>query len=210
MRIVLLGPPGAGKGTQAARLAQALKLKHIATGDMLRSEAAAGTELGKLAKAYMDRGDLVPDNLIIGMIRQRLKSDGGMVLDGFPRTVAQAKALDQAFAEAGARLDRAVYFKADTEEIVKRLSGRTTCTGCQTPYNLNTAPPKKAGVCDNCGGKLVQREDDKPEAVRNRLKVYEQNTAPVLDYYRKAGRVREIDATGTMDQVHARLAAAVR
>jgi len=210
MRIVLLGPPGAGKGTQAARLALALKLVHVSTGDILRAEIAGGTELGKLAKSYMDRGDLVPDDVIIGMIRGRLKGGAGMVLDGFPRTVAQAQALDAAFAEAGLTLDRAVYFKVENEELVRRLSGRATCSGCQKPYNLSTAPPKKAGVCDSCGGKLVQRPDDQPDPVRRRLNVYSEQTAPVLDYYRKAGKVREINAAGGLDDVSARLSAAVR
>jgi adenylate kinase len=210
MRIVFLGPPGAGKGTQAARLAQALKLIHISTGDMLRAEVAAGSDLGKLAKAYMDRGELVPDDVIIGMIRNRLRQGSGMVLDGFPRTVAQAQALDRALSEAKSKIDRVIYFKADGEELVRRLSGRATCSKCQTPYNLNSAPPKKAGICDKCGSKLVQRDDDKPEAVRNRLKVYEKQTAPVLDYYRAAGTVHEINAIGTPDQVYARIEKAVK
>ncbi len=210
MRIVFLGPPGAGKGTQAARLAQALKLAHISTGDMLRAEVAANSNLGRLAKAYMDRGELVPDDVIIGMIQNRLRKGSGMVLDGFPRTVTQAEALDRALAEAKSNIDRVVYFKADGEELVRRLSGRATCSKCQTPYNLTSAPPRKAGTCDKCGGKLVQRDDDKPEAVRNRLKVYTQQTAPVLDYYRLAGMVHEVNAIGTPDQVYARIEKAVK
>ena len=133
-----------------------------------------------------------------------------MILDGFPRTIAQAQALDKALASAGTNVDRAVYFKVENEELVKRLSGRATCAGCQTPYNLNTAPPKKTGVCDRCGGKLAQRPDDLPDAVRRRLKVYEEQTAPVLGYYRKAGKVREINAAGPVDEVYARLAEAVK
>ncbi len=210
MRIVLLGPPGAGKGTQAARLAVSLKVQHVSTGDMLRAEVAGETALGKLAKGFMDRGELVPDDVIIGMISSRLKSGAGMVLDGFPRTVAQAEALDRAFVQAGLKLDRVVYFAVGQEELVIRLSGRATCKGCQRPYNLNTSPPKKTGNCDHCGGELMQRNDDKPEAVRNRLKVYEKQTAPVLDYYRRAAAVKEIDAVGTVEEVYARLTAAVR
>jgi adenylate kinase len=210
MRIVLLGPPGAGKGTQAARLAEAAKAQHISTGDMLRGEVAAGTELGKKAKSFMDVGNLVPDEVVIGMISQRLKSSASVIFDGFPRTVAQAQALNKAVAATGFKLDRVVYFKANTDELITRLSGRATCSGCQKPYNLNTAPPKKAGICDNCGGRVMQREDDRPEAVRNRLKVYEQQTAPVLVYYRGQGLVREIDAIGSVDDVFTRLQAAVK
>lgn len=210
MRIVLLGPPGAGKGTQASRLSQALKVAHVSTGDMLRAEVAGGTELGKLARSYMDRGDLVPDDVIVGMVRSRLKSGAGMILDGFPRTLAQARALGAAFAEAGLSLHRAVYFNVEREELVRRLSGRATCSGCQKPYNLNTAAPANAGVCDSCGGKLVQRPDDQPDAVRNRLKVYSEQTAPVLDYYRAAGNMREINAAGGLDDVFARLLEAVQ
>ncbi len=210
MRVVLLGPPGAGKGTQAARLAGALQLPHVATGDMLRAEVAAGSDLGLAAKSYMDRGELVPDAVVIGMIRARFTGPGGIILDGFPRTVAQAVALDKMFTELGRGLDVAVYFKVANEELVTRLSGRATCASCQTPYNLNTAPPKVAGECDKCGGRLVHREDDKPEAVRNRLRVYDQSTAPVLDYYRERKLVREIDAVGTPDAVNARLLAAVK
>lgn len=210
MRIILLGPPGAGKGTQAARLAHGQKLAHISTGDMLRAEVSGGTELGKLAKNYMDRGDLVPDEVIIGMIQGRLKDGSGVILDGFPRTIAQAQALDKALTVAGTRVDRVVYFKVENEELVKRLSGRATCSGCQSPYNLSTAPPKKPGVCDRCGGKLAQRPDDQPDAVRRRLMVYEEQTAPVLDYYRKTGKVKEINAVGALDEVYGRLAAAVK
>lgn len=210
MRVVLLGPPGAGKGTQAARLAGALHLPHVATGDMLRTEVAERTELGMAAKGFMDRGELVPDDVVIGMIRARMGGPGGIILDGFPRTVAQATALDKMLKDAGRGLDVAVYFKVATEELVRRLSGRAICASCQSPYNLNTAPPKVPGVCDKCGGKLVQRDDDKPEAVRNRLRVYDKSTAPVLDYYRERRLAREIDATGTPDQVNTRLLAAVK
>jgi adenylate kinase len=207
MNIVLLGPPGAGKGTQATRLAGKLNLTHLATGDMLRSEVANGSELGRLAKTYMDRGDLVPDDVIVGMIRARL-GGGGLLLDGFPRTVVQAEALDAALEEAGHRLDRAIYLAVDRDELIERLSGRAVCSKCQQPYNLKSAPPSKDGVCDKCGGDVVVRDDDKPEAIRNRMAVYQKQTTPVLDYYRSSGRLTEENGMGSPDQVQDRLLAA--
>jgi adenylate kinase len=207
MNIVLLGPPGAGKGTQATRLAGKLNLTHLATGDMLRSEVANGTELGRLAKTYMDRGDLVPDDVIVGMISARLGS-GGLLLDGFPRTVVQAEALDAALEEAGHRLDRAIYLAVDRDELIERLSGRAVCSKCQQPYNLKSAPPSKDRVCDKCGGDVVVRDDDKPEAIRNRMAVYQKQTTPVLDYYRSSGRLTEENGMGSPDQVQDRLLAA--
>ncbi|MEX0762342.1 MAG: adenylate kinase [Dehalococcoidia bacterium] len=210
MRIVLLGPPGAGKGTQAIRLAAALNVAHLATGDMLRGEVAAGSDLGKLARGYMDRGDLVPDDVIIGMIKQRLAGAQGMILDGFPRTVPQAEALDRSLEDAGLPLDRVIFFNVDPDELVRRLSSRATCSKCQRPYNLIDAPPGTQGVCDHCGGEVVTREDDRPEAVRHRMEVYQRQTSPVLDYYRDNGRVAEIDGQGTPDEVYERLLAAAR
>jgi adenylate kinase len=207
MNIVLLGPPGAGKGTQATRLAGKLNLTHLATGDMLRSEVANGSELGRLAKTYMDRGDLVPDDVIVGMIRARL-GGGGLLLDGFPRTVVQAEALDAALEEAGHRLDRAIYLAVDRDELIERLSGRAVCSKCQQPYNLKSAPPSKDRVCDKCGGEVIVREDDKPEAIRNRMAVYQKQTTPVLDYYRSSGRLTEENGMGSPDQVQDRLLAA--
>ena len=207
MNIVLLGPPGAGKGTQATRLAGKLNLTHLATGDMLRSEVANGTELGRLAKTYMDRGDLVPDDVIVGMIRARL-GGGGLLLDGFPRTVVQAEALDAALEEAGHRLDRAIYLAVDRDELIERLSGRAVCSKCQQPYNLKSAPPSKDRVCDKCGGDVVVRDDDKPEAIRNRMAVYQKQTTPVLHYYRSSGRLTEENGMGSPDQVQDRLLAA--
>lgn len=182
MRIVLFGPPGAGKGTQGARLAKKLNIPHLATGDMLRAEVAAASELGLSAKAYMDRGDLVPDDVIIGMIKSHLTDGAGMVLDGFPRTLTQAEALDAALEGAGQPLDRSVYFKVDQEELVKRLINRATEQG---------------------------RSDDTPETVLRRMDVYREQTAPVLDYYRSSGRTVEIDGSGTPDDVFERLVTAV-
>jgi adenylate kinase len=209
MRIILLGPPGAGKGTQAATLAGTLKAQHISTGDMLRAEVAGETELGMKAKAFMDRGDLVPDSLIIAMIQGRLKQGSGMILDGFPRTVAQAQALDNVLATSQSTIDRVVYFRVPDKELVKRLSGRATCADCKRPANLHSRPPRQPGKCDHCGGKLVQREDDRPEAVLQRLKVYQQQTLPVLAYYQEAGKTREIDAVGSVDEVRSRLLSAI-
>jgi adenylate kinase len=186
MRIVLLGPPGAGKGTQGVRLAEALGITHLATGDLLRAEVAAGSELGKLAKSYMDRGDLVPDDVIIGMIKSRLSGRGGesgMVLDGFPRTVTQAEALDAALKQSGQPLDRVIYFDVGRDELVKRLINRA----------------KEQG-----------RSDDTPETIERRMDVYEKQTAPVLEYYRRSGQVREIDGMGVPGEVFERLKKAAK
>lgn len=205
MRIILLGPPGAGKGTQARRLSESTGMKHLSTGDMLRSEIAAGSELGLMAKSFMDKGDLVPDETIIGMIEQQINDPAGVLLDGFPRTVVQAQALDAALEKAGSPVDKVVYMTVDVDELVTRLSSRAICGSCQTPYNLQSDPPSKEGACDKCGGKVVVRADDQPEAIKNRIKVYEELTAPVVDYYRERGEVDEIAATGTPDEVFEKL-----
>lgn len=205
MRIILLGPPGAGKGTQARRLSESTGMKHLSTGDMLRSEIAAGSELGLMAKSFMDKGDLVPDETIIGMIQQQINDPAGVLLDGFPRTVVQAQALDAALEKAGSPVDKVVYMTVDVDELVTRLSSRAVCESCQTPYNLQSDPPSKEGACDKCGGKVVVRADDQPEAIKNRIKVYEELTAPVVDYYRERGEVDEIAATGTPDEVFEKL-----
>jgi len=205
MRIILLGPPGAGKGTQARRLSESTGMKHLSTGDMLRSEIAAGSELGLMAKSFMDKGDLVPDETIIGMIEQQINDPAGVLLDGFPRTVVQAQALDAALEKAGSPVDKVVYMTVDVDELVTRLSSRAICESCQTPYNLQSDPPSKEGACDKCGGKVVVRADDQPEAIKNRIKVYEELTAPVVDDYRERGEVDEIAATGTPDEVFEKL-----
>jgi len=205
MRIILLGPPGAGKGTQARRLSESTGMKHLSTGDMLRSEIAAGSEIGLMAKSFMDKGDLVPDETIIGMIQQQINDPAGVLLDGFPRTVVQAQALDAALEKAGSPVDKVVYMTVDVDELVTRLSSRAICGSCQTPYNLQSDPPSKEGACDKCGGKVVVRADDQPEAIKNRIKVYEELTAPVVDYYRERGEVDEIAATGTPDEVFEKL-----
>ena len=210
MRIVLMGPPGAGKGTQARRLSESFGMKHLSTGDMLRAEVASGTELGLLAKVFMDRGDLVPDSHIIAMIQQHIDDPAGVLLDGFPRTVVQAESLDRALEKSGTPVDRVINMSVEVDELIRRLSGRALCGDCQTPYNLESDPPSKAGICDRCGGPVAVRNDDKPEAVANRMKVYQELTAPVLDYYKLHGNVVEIVATGSTDEVFEKLSQAIR
>ncbi|HJM53160.1 MAG TPA: adenylate kinase [Dehalococcoidia bacterium] len=211
MLIVFLGAPGAGKGTQAKALAGEKTLTHLATGDLLRVEVAAGSELGLAARAFMDRGDLVPDDVMIGMIQRRLESPGsdGIVLDGFPRTVAQARALDEALAADGTSVDRSIYFEVSEKELVRRLAGRATCSDCQRAYHDTFNPPKNSEACDDCGTELIRREDDKPEAVLNRLKVYETQTTPVLDHYRTMGKLVTVDGEQSIDAVQKDLAGAV-
>ncbi len=209
MRIILMGPPGAGKGTQARRLAESTGMKHLSTGDILRAEVAAKSELGLLAKGFMDRGEYVPDSHIISMIRNSIGDPAGILLDGFPRTIVQAKALFVELENAKMAIDMVVHFKVDTDELVTRLSSRAVCEDCQTPYNLVSDAPSKAGVCDKCGGAVIVRDDDKPEAIKTRMRVYEEQTAPVLDYYRTIGEVIEIVATGTPDSVFERLSQAI-
>ena len=210
MRIVLLGPPGAGKGTQARRLSESTGMKHLSTGDMLRAEVASGTELGLLAKSFMDRGDLVPDSHIIAMIQQHIDDPAGVLLDGFPRTLVQAESLDQALEKSGTPVDRVIHMSVEIDELIRRLSGRALCGNCQTPYNLESDPPAKEGICDKCGGPVAVRSDDKPEAVTTRMKVYQDLTAPVLDYYKSRGNVIEVAATGSPDEVFEKLSRAIK
>ena len=205
MRIVLLGPPGAGKGTQARRLAESIGMTHLSTGDMLRSEVASGTELGLLAKKFMNSGELVPDSNIIEMIQQHIADPTGVLLDGFPRTLVQAKSLDKALEQISLPVDQVVHMAVNTDELIRRLSGRVVCKECQTPYNLEVDPPMKSGVCDQCAGEVMVRDDDKTDAVKNRMKVYEELTAPVLEYYQLRGNVAEVVATGTPDTVFKKL-----
>ncbi len=213
MRLVILGAPGAGKGTQAQRLAAQEQIPHISTGDILRESVKRGTPLGLQAKGYMDAGKLVPDEVVIGLVREKLTSPEcarGYILDGFPRTVAQAEALDRIFRETRSPgLDHVVSFDVPQEEIVRRLSGRRSCARCQTVYHIEHDPPKQEGVCDKCGGRLVQRADDKPETVLARLRVFDQQTRPLVEYYQKRGLLQRVDATASIDQVYARLLAAV-
>jgi adenylate kinase len=196
MRIVLLGPPGSGKGTQATALKEKEGAVHISSGDLLRAHVKNGTELGARAKPIMERGDLVPDDLIIDMMAARMSEPDaakGYLLDGFPRTVAQAEALDRRLAELGQGLDAVIYLNVPEEEILRRLSGRRTCAQCNAIYQLSTMPPKQEGVCDRCGGNLVQRADEEPTVIKKRLAVYAEQTAPLLAFYRETGRLHEID-----------------
>lgn len=203
MYIVLLGPPGAGKGTQAQRLAKAMGLVHISTGDMFREHVRNGTELGKLAKSYMDRGDLVPDEVTVAMLVERLdRPDAakGALFDGFPRNVAQAKALDEALARRGAKVDRALLIEVSDDELVARLSGRWLCRQCGAVYHERNDPPRNAGVCDRCGGELYQRDDDKPDVVRARLEK-QKPPADLVAYYRASGVLRVVDGEQPLDAV---------
>lgn len=204
MRVVFLGPPGAGKGTQAVRVAERWGVPQIATGDMLRRAVAEGTPLGREARQHMDAGDLVPDRVIIGLVGERLAEEDarkGFVFDGFPRTVAQAAALDELLEERGFALDRVVLFRLAERELVNRLSGRRVCGECGRNYHVAFSPPARPDVCDACGSGLHQRRDDEEGTVRRRLAVYERDTRPVVRYYRDRGLLVEISGEGSMDEV---------
>jgi adenylate kinase len=210
--IVLLGPPASGKGTQAARLKEALNLPHVASGDLFRENLKNETELGRKAKVYMDRGELVPDDVTIAMVMERLSRPdcaGGAILDGFPRTIAQAEALGRALAERGHEISVVPYVAVPDEVLVERVSGRRLCRVCGESYHVRFNPPKQPGVCDNDGGELYQRDDDRPETVRKRLQVYWEQTSPLIDYYRGQGVLVEIDGDQPIDAVTAGLRAAV-
>lgn len=196
MYVILLGPPGAGKGTQAVTLAQRLQLVHVASGDLFREALAQGTELGLQAKSYMERGALVPDEVTTAMVMERLSRPDcarGAVLDGFPRTIEQAKALDKALAERDKAVDKVLYINVPDDELLRRLSGRWICRGCQATFHEASRPPAKAGVCDTCGGELYQRPDDTVATAKRRLEVYFEQTAPLIAYYREANKLIEIN-----------------
>jgi adenylate kinase len=208
MRLVLLGPPGSGKGTQGERLAQTLGLPRISTGDILRRNVAQGTELGRKAKTYMESGKLVPDELVIAMTADRLKEPdarNGFILDGFPRTIAQAEALSKL-----TPLDAVVNLFLEPEELVKRSAGRRVCPKCESVYHVVSNPPKKAGICDKCGTALVTRPDDREEVVRTRIDTYERQTAPLIAYYKDRGLLREVYASGMIAEISQRVEEALR
>jgi len=211
--IVLLGAPGAGKGTQAAYVARKLNLVHVATGDLFRQAIEQGTELGMQAKSYMEKGILGPDEITIRMVLERMSApdcEAGVVFDGFPRNMEQARALDKALAKQNRVVDRVIYIKVSEEKLLKRLSGRWICRDCQTPYHAVDSPPKVQGRCGKCGGELYQRPDDTVETVKKRLQVYSAETAPLIDYYNRANRLTEVDGEGGIDEVGGRIIAVLR
>ncbi len=208
MVVILLGPPGAGKGTQAARLAERLGLAHVASGDLFREAVAAQTPLGQKAQGYMERGELVPDEIVVAMVLERLTRPDcrrGAILDGFPRTVAQAEALERDLSAQGKKADAVLLVNVPDEVVLERLTGRRICRNCQAPYHLTFHPPAQEGVCDRCGGALYQRDDDREETVRHRLRVYWEQTAPLISYYRQKRLLREVDGVGEVEEVGERL-----
>ena len=206
LRTILLGPPGAGKGTQAAKIVEKYHIPHISTGDIFRENIKNGTELGKKAQEYMNRGELVPDDLVIEIATTRLLADDcaeGFLLDGFPRTVYQAEKLDEFLAAHGSKIDKVLDIAVEKEELMVRLTGRRVCKACGESYHVVNIPPKKEGICDVCGGPLVQRADDNAETVANRIEVYEAQTMPLIEYYEKAGNIAHIDGATGLESVFA-------
>ncbi len=204
MKIIMLGAPGAGKGTQAKMIADKFGIPHISTGDIFRANIKNGTELGKKAKEYMDQGQLVPDELTVEILLDRVAQDdckNGYVLDGFPRTIPQADVLDKELTKLGDKVDYAINVDVPDENIVRRMSGRRACLKCGATYHIEHIPPKKEGICDTCGSELVQRDDDKPETVQNRLKVYHEQTQPLIEYYDGKNILRTVDGTKDMQEV---------
>jgi adenylate kinase len=208
MRLILFGPPGAGKGTQASQISQKYGIIHISTGDILRTAVKEGTPLGNLAKSYMDKGELVPDEVVIGIIKERIRKEdtrNGFMLDGFPRTIPQAEALDNMLGSEGLKIDAVISIEVEDEEVIKRISGRRVCQKCGVMYHIIYDPPKNNELCDRCGARLFQRDDDKEEVVRRRLQVYRNQTEPLKEYYKKIGILQSIDGTGTVEQVFGRI-----
>ncbi|MGI6728533.1 MAG: adenylate kinase [Anaerovoracaceae bacterium] len=211
-RLVLLGPPGAGKGTQAVKIAEKYQIPHISTGDIFRKNVKEGTPLGKKAKEYMDKGALVPDELVVELVKDRLNAEDckdGFLLDGFPRTVFQAEELDKYLKLKGASLDKVIDIDVSEEILLERMIGRRVCRACGTPYHIKNMPPKKEGVCDVCGGEVYQRADDTEETVKNRFKVYQKQTKPLVQYYEDAGNIVHIEGTGGLEKVFASIISAL-
>ncbi|MEZ4344217.1 MAG: adenylate kinase [Nitrospirales bacterium] len=210
MRCIFLGPPGVGKGTQAEFVAREFGVPKLSTGDLLRDSVQKKTTLGLEAKGFMDRGELVPDEVVIGLVREKLRSaecQKGFLLDGFPRTVPQADQLELLLQSSGNSLDRVIYFTLPKDEIVKRISGRRSCPRCKAVYHIQAIPPKKNGICDVCETELIQRNDDKPETIESRLSVYDEQTAPLIEYYKGKNVLSELDGSGPVDDVQRRLLA---
>jgi adenylate kinase len=208
MNLILLGPPGAGKGTQAQMIVDRYHIPQVSTGDILRAAVKGKTLLGAKAKEFMDQGKLVPDELVIGIIEERLKASdcrSGFILDGFPRTIAQAEALQPILAKMGKSIDHVINIEVDDEELVRRLTGRRTCKNCGAMFHLVFYPPKKEGMCDRCGGFLYQRDDDKEETIRTRLKEYQRQTAPLIQYYQEKKKLRSTSGVGEQNQIFERI-----
>ncbi len=208
MRMILLGPPGAGKGTQAKKLVDKYDIPQISTGDILRAAVKNQTSMGLKAKSYMDKGSLVPDEVVVGIIRDRLKEEDcqkGYILDGFPRTVPQADELKKALKEMGQSIDAVLSISVPDEELILRLTGRRTCKECGAGFHVQYKKPKEEGICDQCGGPLIQRDDDKEETIKNRLSVYNQQTEPLIRYYSEEGSLEEISGTGSIDEIFSRI-----
>lgn len=212
MRIVLLGAPGAGKGTQAKKIIEKYPIPQISTGDLLRAAVAAGSPLGKEAKSYMDKGELVPDSVVLGMVKERLGQDDckkGYILDGFPRNTKQAETLDEMLASLSLPLTAALSVDVPFDDLMKRLTGRRTCKACGQMYNIYFNRPAKENACDKCGGELFQRDDDKEDTIRKRLEVYNSQTAPLIDYYGKKGILKSVSGTGSIDDIFGKVCAAL-
>lgn len=208
MRLILLGPPGAGKGTQAKMLKEKFGIPQISTGDILRQAVKDNTELGIQAKSFMDVGQLVPDEVVIGLIKERIRRDdceAGFILDGFPRTIVQAEKLSETLTEMGLAIDTVVNLEVNAEEVISRLAGRSTCPDCGGMFHEESRPPKVAGVCDGCGGTLAQREDDNAETILKRLDVYQESTAPLKQFYRKQGNLKTVEARGSVEEIFSRV-----